>query len=42
MLQQVGRRGLVFDPYEDTTWILSQLGIDRYPVRIIRPAVVAD
>jgi hypothetical protein len=40
IVKQIGLRGQYFSPYEDTTWIISALGIDRYPVRVIRPAVV--
>jgi hypothetical protein len=39
IVKQLGSRGLVFDPTDDTRWILSRLGVDRYPVRIIWPPV---
>jgi hypothetical protein len=41
IVKQIGMRGQYFDPREDATWIISALGIDRYPVRVIRPAIVA-
>jgi hypothetical protein len=40
LVKQLGMRDAYFNPYEDATWILSALGIDRYPVRVMRPAIV--
>jgi hypothetical protein len=39
IVKQIGKRGRVFDPYEDTLWLIPRLGIDRYPVRVISPDV---
>jgi hypothetical protein len=39
IVKQIGKRGLLFDPAEDTRWLISRLGIDRYPVRVIWPEI---
>ena len=39
IVKQIGKRGPAFDPNEDTLWLISHIGIDRYPVRVIRPTV---
>jgi hypothetical protein len=40
--KQIGKRGELFDPTEDARWLLSRLGIDRYPVRVITPTLRAS
>jgi hypothetical protein len=39
IVKQFGKRGLLTDPTQDNHWMLTRLGIDRYPVRIIKPPV---
>jgi hypothetical protein len=39
IVKQIGARGVLFNPAEDTGWLISRLGIDRYPVRVIRPDI---
>jgi hypothetical protein len=37
IVKQLGMRGLLFNPTQDNRWMITRLGIDRYPVRVILP-----